>query len=612
MNKVIEYIISAKDKTGAAISSALTRVKSFAAAAASNLANIKAGFDMLAQVARSFARVFSVAIKEAFKFEKATADFKVLLNSIDAAKEHIADLRRFASSTPLTFDDLAKASKLLLSFGANVQDVMPYLKTLGDISMGNAQKFQGLALVFAQVQSAGKLMGQDLLQMINQGFNPLTIIAQQTGKSVSELKDLMSEGAISFEMVAEAMRVATSEGGLFCGAMDEASQTGEGLMSTLQDKWADAVRTFGNAFTDSAKNGLQFLIDKLTELAEDGSLDRWAQNTARACGQVYEKIQEAVQGFKALGTAVNWLYEKTGVSDVWHGAKSILNGTGAAIGTLSSGGSFSDAAKAYDEAALEEIAQGYYGGKLARAGAFGRDFADLLAQDDATAAAQAAQADAYAVARAKRRAKSVAGGAAPAELEQKASLSQMLDEATEKQRQKEEAAAQKLAEQKAKEAERLAKQEEAERLRIEKAIFSERVKLLQNELNTRKSLQQQAETALAAATAKEAQAWGWYRDKDSLKAQLADERANAEAEIQFQKDFESLKSKHWDWRKAADYGSDSFRALTLDETATKRVALAREEKAAAEEYAKQTAEGVQQMAQTLEALNETVQEGSAE
>lgn len=606
MNKVIEYIISAKDKTGAAISSALSRVKSFAAAAATNLANIKAGFDMLASVARSFSRVFSAAIKEAFKFEKATADFKTLLNSMDAAKEHIADLRRFASSTPLTFDDLAKASKLLLSFGANVQDVMPYLKTLGDISMGNAQKFQGLALVFAQVQSAGKLMGQDLLQMINQGFNPLTIIAQQTGKSVSELKDLMSEGAISFEMVAEAMRVATSEGGLFCGAMDEASQTGEGLMSTLQDKWADAVRTFGNAFTDSAKNGLQYLIDKLTELAENGSLDRWAQNTARACGQVYEKIQEAVQGFKALGTAANWLYEKTGVSDLWHGAKSVLNGTGAWIGSLSSGGSFSDAAKAYDEASLEEIAKGYYGGKLSRAGLFGRDFADTLALDDEAAAARAAQTTR------RRRSVSGGGGVTPREQEQKASLSQMLDEATEKQRQKEEAAAQKLAEQKAKEAERLAKQEEAERLRIEKAIFSERVKLLQNELNTRKNLQQQAETALAAATAKEAQAWGWYRDKDSLKAQLADERANAEAEVQFQKDFEALKSKHWDWRKAADYGSDTFRALTLDETATKRVALAREEKAAAEEYAKQTAEGVQQMAQTLEALNQTVQEGSAE
>ena len=185
MNKILEYVISAKDKTGAAVSSALARVKSFASSVAQNLANVKAGFDMLAGFARSFSSAFAVAIKEAFKFEKATADFKVLLDSADAARDHIARLRQFASATPLTFDDLSRASKLLLSFGANVKDVMPYLKTLGDISMGNTQKFQGLALVFAQVQSAGKLMGQDLLQMVNQGFNPLTVIAQETGKSVA-------------------------------------------------------------------------------------------------------------------------------------------------------------------------------------------------------------------------------------------------------------------------------------------------------------------------------------------------------------------------------------------------------------------------------------------
>ena len=82
MNKILEYVISAKDKTGAAVSSALARVKSFASSVAQNLANVKAGFDMLAGFARSFSSAFAVAIKEAFKFEKATADFKVLRATI--------------------------------------------------------------------------------------------------------------------------------------------------------------------------------------------------------------------------------------------------------------------------------------------------------------------------------------------------------------------------------------------------------------------------------------------------------------------------------------------------------------------------------------------------
>jgi hypothetical protein len=61
--------------------------------------------------------------------------------------------------------------------------------------------------------------------MINNGFNPLNIIAEQTGMTMSDLKEKMSEGAISYEMVAEAMRIATSEGGLFFGAMEAQSQT---------------------------------------------------------------------------------------------------------------------------------------------------------------------------------------------------------------------------------------------------------------------------------------------------------------------------------------------------------------------------------------------------
>ena len=593
MNKILEYVISAKDKTGAAVSSALARVKSFASSVAQNLANVKAGFDMLAGFARSFSSAFAVAIKEAFKFEKATADFKVLLDSADAARDHIARLRQFASATPLTFDDLSRASKLLLSFGANVKDVMPYLKTLGDISMGNTQKFQGLALVFAQVQSACKLMGQDLLQMVNQGFNPLTVIAQETGKSVAELKDLMSEGAISFEMVAEAMRVATSAGGLCNGAMEEASKTGEGLMSTLSDKWADAVRTFGNRFTDAAKGGIQTLISRLADLAESGTLDEWADNAARALGRFGAKLSETVQGVRALGSAAEWLWKKSGASDLWHGANSIVQGTGALIGTLVGGGSLRDAARAYDEASAEEIAKGFYGGKIFRG----------YAPEEAK--------------RAPRRARPAAEAPPPAQTaaptqKQGASLAQMLEKATEGERRKQEEAEKKLARERAAEAEKLRRQEEAARLKLERDLHNARVRLLTDELQRRKSLQSGAEAQLAAAQANETQAWGWYRDKDALKAQLAEERANDEAEKRFEKDFARLKSKNLDWRRAAEYCSGGMRALSLEETAVKRVALAREQRAAAEDYARQTAEGVAQMAQTLEELNATIQEGSIE
>ena len=80
--------------------------------------------------------------------------------------------------------------------------------------MGDKEKLGGLSLVFGQVASAGKMQGQDLMQFINAGFNPLKELQKMTGKTYAELQDMMSKGRIGFDAVAAAIAHATSEGGL--------------------------------------------------------------------------------------------------------------------------------------------------------------------------------------------------------------------------------------------------------------------------------------------------------------------------------------------------------------------------------------------------------------
>ena len=77
------------------------------------------------------------------------------------------------------------------------------------------------------------MSGQDLLQFINAGFNPLKELQAMTGKSYQELQDMMSKGQIGTEAVAAAMRHATEEGGQFYGMMQQQSQTVAGKWSTL-------------------------------------------------------------------------------------------------------------------------------------------------------------------------------------------------------------------------------------------------------------------------------------------------------------------------------------------------------------------------------------------
>ena len=59
--------------------------------------------------------------------------------------------------------------------------------------MGNNEKFSSMTLAFAQMSAAGRLMGQDLNQMINAGFNPLQVISEKTGKSIAVLKKEMDD-----------------------------------------------------------------------------------------------------------------------------------------------------------------------------------------------------------------------------------------------------------------------------------------------------------------------------------------------------------------------------------------------------------------------------------
>jgi tape measure domain-containing protein len=133
---------------------------------------------------------------------------------------------------------------------------------LGDVSMGNKERFQSLNLAFSQVQSTGRLMGQDLLQMVQQGFNPLQIISEKTGRTMVSLKKDMENGAISAGMVTEAFRNATSEGGRFYGAMDRQSQTVTGRISTLKDSFSQAT----GALTEALLPAFTDLVNKLIKI----------------------------------------------------------------------------------------------------------------------------------------------------------------------------------------------------------------------------------------------------------------------------------------------------------------------------------------------------------
>lgn len=340
------------DESG--VKNGLTRLKSslgtFAKAAGIGIAAVASGMGWLAKQGLAYNS----------QMEQYLTSFTTLLNGNEqAAKDKIIELKEFAANTPFEMTDLAEAQKTILSFGVESDKTSVAMKRLGDISMGNSEKFKGLALVYGQVASTGKLMGQDLLQMINQGFNPLTIIADKTGASMGDLKAVMSgdktskefnkmvkdaqkevkklgenaspaakmlaqigkEGVISADMVDQAMAIATSEGGLYYGAMEKMSQTAQGQLSTLKDNantlvgdlFAGASESATTSVMPMAIGYVQQLSDALKEKGTAGLISAFGEILGDVVSRVAENAPAVVTMAVSLITSmVNGLKKNAG------------------------------------------------------------------------------------------------------------------------------------------------------------------------------------------------------------------------------------------------------------------------------------------------------------
>ncbi|QAR31118.1 hypothetical protein EQP59_07130 [Ornithobacterium rhinotracheale] len=187
------------------------------------------------------------------ELEQSNIKFEVLLGSAEKAKKMLGELTEYANFTPYSLSGLQKGAETMLGFGVAEEKILPNMKMLGDIAMGNEEKLSGLSLVYSQIMATGKLMGQDLLQLINQGFNPLQIISEQTGLSVGILKEKMEKGAISAQMVEEAFKIATSEGGRYYQMSEKMSESAGGKFSTMLDAFSAVVNKVGLKFAEWVK-----------------------------------------------------------------------------------------------------------------------------------------------------------------------------------------------------------------------------------------------------------------------------------------------------------------------------------------------------------------------
>lgn len=174
------------------------------------------------------------SVKLAMERQRISAAMEAMLGSEEAAQKLTKAMIQLDRQSMLTYGTISKGAQTLLGFGVAQEMVMPSLQALSKISLGNEQRFQSLSLAFGQVAASGKLAGQEILQMVNAGFNPLQEIARVTGKTVAQLKADVEAGRVSFLQVAEAILTATEAGGRFEKISEKMLKTPAGMLAKLQ------------------------------------------------------------------------------------------------------------------------------------------------------------------------------------------------------------------------------------------------------------------------------------------------------------------------------------------------------------------------------------------
>ena len=250
------------------------------------------------------------------EIEQYQTSFEVMTGSAEEASKLVEDLKKMGAETPFELSDLAETTQLLMNYGFEAEEAKDRLKMLGDISQGSAEKMNRIAMAYGQMSSAGKVQLEDIKQMIEAGFNPLTEISETTGESMASLYDRISKGTLSIDEITASMQRSTAEGGKYFQSMEKQSKTVNGQISTLQDNFKSLAGTLSNGFSDSLatkilpeiNNSLQELNIAFEEGGIEGFADKLGEELANGVTVIADKAPEFISvGVEVINSLVDGL-----------------------------------------------------------------------------------------------------------------------------------------------------------------------------------------------------------------------------------------------------------------------------------------------------------------
>lgn len=205
-------------------------------------------------------------MRAAFERQKIQASYNILAGGRAQGEALVGRLRTLMRDTMLG-GEVFDIARTMMAFGVK-GDISGRIAQIGNVAMGDAGRMQSLGLALSQMSAAGKLQGQDRLQMINAGWNPINTIAEMSGKSAAQLNEEMSKGLITSDMVWKALDYATGQGGQFGGVLDAISKTPAGQYMLMMGQWQEMMVSLGQQLMPIATDVMKFVNESVMPLVE--------------------------------------------------------------------------------------------------------------------------------------------------------------------------------------------------------------------------------------------------------------------------------------------------------------------------------------------------------
>lgn len=217
--------------------------------------------------------------------EKLKTGLSVVFGSDTEANTMFEGIKDYSLESPFGVEQTTEMATLLKQSGVYGTELLDTMRMIGDTAGGNEEKFKRIANNYAQIASIGKASMLDMRQFAYAGIPIYKKVAEELGVSQSVLRQMISDGEVTAEVIEKVFKTMTSEGGEFYKSVERGAKTLNARLVNLQDAMNMAKAGFGenmfkaDIFTIGNDGNNEGTLGQLLGWVEDlaRKADSWAE-----------------------------------------------------------------------------------------------------------------------------------------------------------------------------------------------------------------------------------------------------------------------------------------------------------------------------------------------